>query len=640
MRKLILVFLVVILPKYSTSQKEGRDLIDSLRSALHNAKEDSNKVRLLSAICYEMRNISPGDALIPGLEALQLAEKINYEYGKGLSHYSLLYIYHFLSRLPESVGHALKAKDIFEDLRENNHLCATYLMLAYLYKDMDKTISSSYLQKATALLPMNNINEWKARNYGTLGNNYRNLGQYDSARKYMEIHLKLSEQYKLGSEIMVAKNRFGYLYSALSRYDSAFILINEGLVYFKAVGSTRMIAENLTTLGRIRLKQSLKENGLQKKQHLLEALMYTREGIEAANSIGYLIQRYTANRLLSDIYIALGREGNAFRYLRDAFNDYDSVYGARFVNKTSVLSWKIEKALKEQQMELLELRNRQQKGIMLAVIFGVIILIITVLLIISSRSRLRKAYLIVKEQEEEISKVVGELETSNRKMEATNQELEAFSYSVSHDLRVPVRCIEDLSGMLKDDYQNLLDDEGKNLIGRITYSSRLMNQLIEDILNLSKITRAMVTKTSCNISEMASNICEDLKLTYPVPEVKCKVEEGIKAEADEHLLHIVLQNLLDNAFKYSSRVEHPEIVIRSENRANKRIVMISDNGAGFDMNLAGKLFTPFQRMHSDEQFKGTGIGLATVKRIILKHGGSIAVQSEPGKGTTLSFTFE
>ncbi len=640
MKYLILILLLPILLKSTFAQKEGRYLIDSLRNELQRTKQDTSKVKLLATISYEMRNINPKDALVPGLQALQLAERINYEYGKGLSHYSLMYIYHFLSHLPESVGHALNAKDIFENLGENNHLCATDLMLAYLYKDLDKGISSSYMQQGTALLPLNHIIEWKVRNYGTLGNNYRNLGQLDSAKKYMGIHFKLSMQYHLKGEIMVGKNRYGYLYMAQSRYDSAFILIKEGLDYFRSVRSTRMISENLTSLGRIRLKQSMEMNGALKKQYLDEAEVFTREGVEAANSIGYIIQRYAANRLLSDIYSAQGRDSKAFEYLRDAVNDYDSVYGARIVNRASVLSWKIEKALKEQQMELLQLRNRQQKGIISAAISGFIILIIIVVMIINSRGRLKKAYLIVKQQEREISRVAGELEVTNRKMEATNQELEAFSYSVSHDLRAPVRRIEALSEMLREDYENLLDDEGRDLLNRISSSSLVMNHLIEDMLKLSRITRTTVTRTSCNLSEMCTKICDELKLTYPGPGVLCKIEEGIIVEADERLINIVLQNLLDNAFKYSSKTENPEVVISSETRDNKKIILIRDNGAGFDMAKAGRLFTPFQRMHSEDQFIGTGIGLATVKRIIVKHGGTISAESEPGKGAMFSFTFE
>ncbi|HNW73201.1 MAG TPA: ATP-binding protein [Bacteroidales bacterium] len=233
-----------------------------------------------------------------------------------------------------------------------------------------------------------------------------------------------------------------------------------------------------------------------------------------------------------------------------------------------------------------------------------------------------------------------ELEFTNLKLETSNQELEAFSYSVSHDLRAPVRRIEGLCSMLGEDYSTLFDEQGKDLLKRITDSSLHMNQLIEDMLKLSRITRQTVSKSPCNLSEMAAQISEELKFAYTERDVVCKIEEGIIVDADPHLLQIALQNLLDNAWKYSSKVEHPEVTVGSEIRDNKRVIFIKDNGVGFDMSQAGKLFTPFQRLHSDEQFKGTGVGLATVKRIIVKHGGNITVQSEPGKGTTFSFIFE
>ncbi|MFH1159973.1 MAG: ATP-binding protein [bacterium] len=218
--------------------------------------------------------------------------------------------------------------------------------------------------------------------------------------------------------------------------------------------------------------------------------------------------------------------------------------------------------------------------------------------------------------------------------------MEAFSYSVSHDLRAPVRRIEGLCTMLGEDYEKQLDEAGRDLLSRITGSTVLMNTLIEDMLKLSRITRQSVTKAPCDISEMAGKICEDVRLTYPEKVVICNIEEGMRAEADSNLMQIALQNLIDNAFKYSYKAEHPEVTIGSEMKENKRVIFVRDNGVGFDMSRAGKLFTPFQRLHSDEEFKGSGIGLATVKRIIVKHGGSIHAESEPGKGTTFFFTFE
>ena len=256
MRILFIGILTVLSFTQTLAQKYGRPLIDSLYVEVDKVKDDTAKVRLLSTICYELRNINPREALKPGQDAFNLSEKIKFRYGQGLAQFSLTYIYHILSRLPESIDHALKAQEVFEATGDKNYLCATYLMLAYLYKDLDKSITAGYMQKATALLPYVNNVLWKARNFGTLGNNYRNLGQFDSAEKYMRIHLRLSEEYNLKGEIMVVMNRFGYLYMAQSKLDTAFLLIKAGLEYFRSIGSTRMVAENSTTLGKIRMKQS------------------------------------------------------------------------------------------------------------------------------------------------------------------------------------------------------------------------------------------------------------------------------------------------------------------------------------------------------------------------------------------------
>jgi len=630
MKYFIIILLAFLFSQSAHSQKAGRALIDSLTAELAKPMEDTVRVQTLSTICYELRNINPREALSPGLSALKLAENINYQYGIGMAHYSLTFIYHILSRLPESIDHALKAETVFENLGKNDYLCATYIMLAYLYKDLDQGITAVYMKKATGLLPSSGNILWKARNYGSLGNNYRNLGRFDSAEKYMTIHLQMSREYNLKDEITVVNNRFGYLYMAESRLDTAFALIKAGLEKFRAIGSTRMIAENSTTLGKIRLRQS-RDSVSFRSQYLAEAETYALEGLKVSCELGYIIQRYTASRLLSDIYKAEGKSDMALDFLYAAFIDYDSVYGAHVVNKASVLSWRNQQALKEKEMELLKLHNHQQLAIIFGAAFGILILVIIVFIIVSNRKKQKKAYLLVHQQKEELARIFSELE-------ATNQELEAFSYSVSHDLRAPVRRIESLCTYLNDDYEALLDEEGRNLLSHIKESTVLMNSLIEDLLTLSRITRQTVNRGPCNISEMAQKICEDLELNYTTHPARYSIGKNIMINGDYRLLQIALQNLIDNAWKYSSKTENPEIVVGSEIREQKRFIFIRDNGVGFDMSQAKHLFTPFHRLHSDDQFKGTGIGLATVKRIIVKHGGAIGVESEPGKGTTFSFT--
>jgi signal transduction histidine kinase len=625
--------------KIASAQKEGQALVDSLYGELPHMKEDSNKVRLLATISYEMKHINPRAGLEPGLKALALAEKLNDLYGQGLARFSLALNYNYLSLLSESIEQSIRAGAIFEKEGNTDLLAATLFGLAQTYMSFDTSASRRTTLKAKALLPKNRDPLWIVRNYGSLGNSYKNLEQKDSALKYIALSLKLAEKYHMKWQIMMAKNRVGSMYYFAGKTDTAYPMLREALEYFKSIGANQMVAQNSQTLGLL-IEGRIAGAGVQKKALIDAAIDYGKEALEASSRIGFVMQMLGSSRLLANLYALKGDTNTAYKYLLMSEQYNERLYGVKVVTRASMLNVKNEQRLKNQQLQLLELKNRQQLIFIIVSACGVFVLFIVILLIIKSRRTVKRAYDLVNKQKEEIIKVLGELESTNLKLESTNHELEAFSYSVSHDLRAPVRRIEGLSTMLKEDYEKLLDAEGKDLLSRVTESSQLMNSLIEDMLQLSRITRQTVTKAPCNVSEMAAKICEDLRPVYSGPEFRCSVEEGIIVNADSHLLRIALQNLLDNAFKYSSRTEYPEILIRSEIKDNRTAIIIEDNGAGFDMSKADKLFTPFQRMHTEEQFKGTGIGLATVKRIVVKHGGTIGVRSEPGKGTTFSLTFE
>jgi len=625
--------------KIANAQKEGQALVDSLYAELPHMKEDSNKVRLLETISYEMKHINPRAGLEPGLKALALAEKLNDLYGQGLARLSLALNYNYLSLLSESIEQSIRAAAIFEKEGNTDLLAATLFGLAQTYMSFDTSASRRTMLKAKSLLPQNRDPLWIVRNYGSLGNSYKNLDQKDSAMKYIAFSLKLAEKYHMKWQIMMAKNRVGSIYYFAGKTDTAYPMLREALEYFKSIGANQMVAQNSQTLGLL-IEGRIAGAGAQKKALLDAAIVYGKEALEASSRIGFVMQMLGSSRLLANLYAMKGDTNTAYKYLHMSEQYNERLYGVKVVTRASMLNVKNEQRLKNQQLQLLELKNRQQLIFIIVSACGVVVLFIVILLIIKSRRKVKRAYDLVNKQKEEIIKVLGELESTNLKLESTNHELEAFSYSVSHDLRAPVRRIEGLSTMLKEDYEKLLDAEAKDLLNRITDSSVLMNNLIEDMLKLSRITRQTVTKAPCNFSEMAAKICEDLRLVYSGLEFRCSVEEGIIVNADSHLLKIALQNLLDNAFKYSSRTEHPEVLIRSEIKDNRTVVIIEDNGAGFDMSKAGKLFTPFQRMHTEEQFKGTGIGLATVKRIMVKHGGTIGVRSEPGQGTAFSLTFD
>ena len=223
-------------------------------------------------------------------------------------------------------------------------------------------------------------------------------------------------------------------------------------------------------------------------------------------------------------------------------------------------------------------------------------------------------------------------------LEASNRELEAFSYSVAHDLRAPLRSIDGFNQALIEDYSAQLPDAARQLFQRARLASQRMSQLIDDLLNLSRVARAELRRQRINLSEVATAIAADLQKSEPERRVNFQIEPGLFVQGDDRLLRLVLENLLGNAFKFTRNKEAAEIEFGSIEKDGQRLLFVRDNGAGFKMEYAGKLFGPFQRLHAVTEYPGTGIGLATVHRILMRHGGKIWPEAEEDKGATFYFT--
>ena len=230
------------------------------------------------------------------------------------------------------------------------------------------------------------------------------------------------------------------------------------------------------------------------------------------------------------------------------------------------------------------------------------------------------------------------LKINTKDLEASNKELESFSYSVSHDLRAPLRGIDGFSHVLLEDYAERLDEGGRNALQRIRAASQHMGLLIDDMLALSQVTRRDIHLTQTDLSQMAASIVADLREVEPQRKVEFILAPGLVAATDAQLIRIALNNLLGNAWKFSGRLPHARIEFGITDHNGEQVYFVSDNGAGFDMTYATKLFGAFQRMHGVKDFKGTGIGLATVRRILDRLGGKIWAVSAPDQGATFYFT--
>ena len=243
-----------------------------------------------------------------------------------------------------------------------------------------------------------------------------------------------------------------------------------------------------------------------------------------------------------------------------------------------------------------------------------------------------------KRMEEDVQKLNEDLKQRAAQLEAANKELEAFSYSVSHDLRAPLRSIDGFSHVVLEDYGEQLPADARGYLERVRAAAQRMAVLIDDLLNLSRVTRTAVQPKFINLSKMAEEIVHGLQETQPDRQVDFSLVSDLMVEADPHLMHIVLENLLSNAWKFTSKHEQPAIEFGQKDHVKERTFYVRDNGVGFDMAYADKLFGVFQRLHSVSEFPGTGVGLATVQRIISIHGGRIWAESAEGKGTTFYFT--
>ena len=245
-----------------------------------------------------------------------------------------------------------------------------------------------------------------------------------------------------------------------------------------------------------------------------------------------------------------------------------------------------------------------------------------------------------KQAEREIRILNNTLERHANELEVTNRELEFFSYSVSHDLRAPLRTIDGFSQALMEDYAQELPAEALNFLDRVRAAAQRMAKLIDDLLDLSHITRTPVESRQVDMSALAQDIAHDLQQAEPEREVAFLISPNLQCNADLRLLRVALENLINNAWKFTSKVKQARIEVGRRAEKGEQIYFVRDNGAGFDMAYANKLFGAFQRLHAVTDFPGTGIGLATVQRIVHKHGGRVWAESAVDQGATFFFTLQ
>ncbi|MBI3147965.1 MAG: hypothetical protein HYZ17_05565 [Betaproteobacteria bacterium] len=257
---------------------------------------------------------------------------------------------------------------------------------------------------------------------------------------------------------------------------------------------------------------------------------------------------------------------------------------------------------------------------------------------------LASIYLDRERSEQEVHQLNTELEervaSRTAELQAVNRELEAFSYSVSHDLRAPLRAIDGFSAILLQSHAEQLDEPSRNLLARIVAAAQRMGRLIDDMLALARVNRSPLHFEHLDLAALARTVAEELAHSQPERQVEFAIAESLPDVADPNLIRVVLENLLGNAWKFTRTRNAARIEFSMAMAAGERVYCVRDNGVGFDMVYADKLFGPFQRLHRPEEFPGTGIGLATVQRLIHRHRGRIWAESRQGHGAAFYFTLD
>jgi light-regulated signal transduction histidine kinase (bacteriophytochrome) len=265
---------------------------------------------------------------------------------------------------------------------------------------------------------------------------------------------------------------------------------------------------------------------------------------------------------------------------------------------------------------------------------------LTIVLLAIVYRQLQREIRRVREGERALRVLTSQLRQRSEAAEAANRELEAFSYSVSHDLRAPLRSVDGFSLALLEDYGPQLDEQARSHLVRIRNATTRMGTLIDDLLQLSRVNRGDLAREVIDVSALAERVVADRRRHDPTRSVTVTIRPNMTAAADLRLLRVVLENLIENAWKFTARREHAEIEVGCQRLTSETVFSVRDNGAGFDPAYADKLFGAFQRLHAVTDFPGTGIGLATVQRIVHRHGGRVWAEGGVDNGACFAFTIE
>ncbi|MEZ4884713.1 MAG: ATP-binding protein [Chitinophagales bacterium] len=579
-------------------------------------------------------------------------------------------IANYLSKTYKEIGnlelayqYRLKALQIFEELQDSSNIAASKFELGniFFYQNQYKTAIQYYKQSWELALQVHIVGLEMA-SIGSIGSAYDRLEQTEKSLEYNLLALKIAEENNLESQQADALHNVASNYHSLGECNKALDFYKKSLSYkqkhenkFGEVGTLRAISSVYLDMG---------YNSL--------ALQYLKEALKIAEEIDSDTRRIDVYQRLALAYEQSGKPTEACTYMKAYMALKDSVMNQNTLEAMAQAKTRYEVDKREREITFLKKenevlgKNREITSLRMMALVGLVLGLVLLLLIAAfyygSQKRYNKlleektAHIAIQNSQlEKMNKQLEDvnqsqktfnhvlaaknqqIELQNKQLENTNEELKQFAYVASHDLKEPLRMIGSYTSLIKRRYTKHLDEGAQEFMGYITDATNRMNNLLEDLLSYSRINTHNQQKESINIHEVIEGVLANLHLDIQQKNAQIRIHELPKISANRSQMSQLFQNLVSNALKFSDS-EHPEIEISAQTNGKMHVFSVKDNGIGIDPEYQQKIFEMFSRLHTRQEYEGTGIGLATCKKIVERHGGIIWVESEKHKGCTFYFT--
>ncbi|MFK7906199.1 MAG: tetratricopeptide repeat protein [Chitinophagales bacterium] len=650
-------------------EKSYEKAINSYKISLKIAEETSNQKMVANnlyriGVMHNYLQNSPS-----ALEHLLKANKIMQELkspdpkqlGKTLNY--IAKIYQKVGNFELAYDYQLRALQIFEELKDSSRIAGAHYGLGniFFYQDQYPTAIKHY-QESKYIASQINLTPLVIATIGSIGSAYDRLDKVDESLKYNLLCLKTAEENKFESQQADARHNvasnyhsLGYCYEALDYYKQSLDYKRKSNDGFGEVGTLRAISSVYLDLG---MRPT--------------AIRYLKKALKIAEEIDSDTRRMDVYQHIASAYEQNGDHVNAYKYMKSYIELKDLVMNQ---NTAEVMAkaktrYEVEKREKKigflkKENELLE-KNEEISSLRSIALLGLSLGLILILLVSYFYYQNQRRYNKILEdkskqiefqnkQLEAVNKQLEEInisqksfndvlatknlqiEQQNKQLEDTNEELKQFAYVASHDLKEPLRMISSYTSLIQRRYTQNLDEGAKEFMGYIVDATHRMNNLLEDLLSYSRISTHNQQRERVNMNEILEGVLANLRLNVQQKGAKIHIEDLPKVKVSRSQMGQLYQNLISNALKFSDQ-DHPEINITSRKNGKMYIFGVKDNGIGIDPEHQQKIFEMFSRLHTREEYEGTGIGLATCKKIVERHGGSIWVESEKNDGATFYFT--